>query len=201
MKPKPTRQARSQETLKRILDACDNLLKQKTFEQITMQDIASKAGVSVGNLYNRFEDRGALIEHLLLRYQEQFLDEFMRALARRPPSADLAQKLLILAQCLQASIANLRPAFLMLASRPTIQNNKQSGTQANTDQIVESAVEWLAQNPGDQESAIDPERARFVIASMAMQLQFDLIFGTGTRLFGDRLLESLAQQAHHHLAR
>ena len=201
MKPKPTRQARSQETLKRILDACDSLLKQKTFEQITMQDIASKAGVSVGNLYNRFEDRGALIEHLLLRYQEQFLDEFMRALARRPPSADLAQKLLILAQCLQASIANLRPAFLMLASRPTIQNNKQSGTQANTDQIVESAVEWLAQNPGDQESAIDPERARFVIASMAMQLQFDLIFGTGTRLFGDRLLESLAQQAHHHLAR
>ena len=66
------KQARSQETLEKIMRACDALLTEKTIEQISMQEIAKEAGVSVGNLYNRFKDRDALIKHVIARHQLAF---------------------------------------------------------------------------------------------------------------------------------
>jgi AcrR family transcriptional regulator len=47
-------QARSQETLNRIEAACQALLEEKSFKQISMNTIAKRAGISLGNLYNRF---------------------------------------------------------------------------------------------------------------------------------------------------
>lgn len=66
-----TRQDRSRETLARILQATRELLELQLFEDITVQQIADRAGCSVGAIYGRVRDKEAILPHLLqLYYQE-----------------------------------------------------------------------------------------------------------------------------------
>lgn len=58
---KPAYQARSADTLERILRAAEVLLDDRDFDQITIAEIASEAGCGVGTVYGRVKDK----EHLL----------------------------------------------------------------------------------------------------------------------------------------
>jgi AcrR family transcriptional regulator len=48
-----------------ILEAAAGLLSADDAARIRMEDIASRAGIAVGTLYNHFHDRGALVAELL----------------------------------------------------------------------------------------------------------------------------------------
>ena len=78
---KPAQQYRSRETEDAIVAAATALLAERPFEQISVAEIAQRAGVSVGGFYARFKNKGAL-RHLL---DEHFLVDsraaFDRALA------------------------------------------------------------------------------------------------------------------------
>jgi len=60
----PPRQARSEETLERLLDATEELLATRGFDEITVPEIASKAKSSVGAFYARFKDKDGLLHAL-----------------------------------------------------------------------------------------------------------------------------------------
>ena len=64
-------QARSQETLDRILDAAESLVTEKGFEDATVAEVARRAGSSVGAFYARFRDKTGLLYALYDRYLEQ----------------------------------------------------------------------------------------------------------------------------------
>jgi AcrR family transcriptional regulator len=68
---RPPRQARSQETLDRILDAAEALVTEKGFEDATVGEIVRRAGSSVGAFYTRFRDKDGLLYALYERYLEQ----------------------------------------------------------------------------------------------------------------------------------
>lgn len=70
---KPPRQSRSQETLERLLDAAEEVLAEKGFEQATVAEIAARAKSSVGAFYSRFQDKDALLRCLHDRFCEQAL--------------------------------------------------------------------------------------------------------------------------------
>jgi AcrR family transcriptional regulator len=89
------RQARSQETLERFLDATRQLLDERPFEDITVADIVHRADRTVGSFYARFEDKYAVLYQLVervfvrikdvarafcdpVRWDGQPLDEFVR---------------------------------------------------------------------------------------------------------------------------
>lgn len=59
------RQARSQETLERFLDATGELLDERPFEEITVADIVRRAGRTVGSFYARFDDKYAVLYELV----------------------------------------------------------------------------------------------------------------------------------------
>lgn len=61
----PPRQARSRETLRRILKATADLLREREFDDITVDDIVDQAGSSKGSFYQRFPDKDSLLVHLL----------------------------------------------------------------------------------------------------------------------------------------
>lgn len=71
------RQARSQATLERFVEATRLLLEERSFEEITVADIVSKAERTVGSFYARFEDKYAVLHVLVAR-----LDERVRAMVR-----------------------------------------------------------------------------------------------------------------------
>lgn len=68
---RPPRQARSQETLDRILDAAEALVTEKGFADATVAEVARRAGSSVGSFYTRFRDKDGLLYALYERYFEQ----------------------------------------------------------------------------------------------------------------------------------
>jgi AcrR family transcriptional regulator len=82
---KPAHQARSRQTRDKIVAALDRLLKERPFDQVSVAQIASEAGVSVGAVYQRFENKDALIPVLFELYQNRLDEEAARqALAKKP---------------------------------------------------------------------------------------------------------------------
>ncbi|MFN3835980.1 MAG: TetR/AcrR family transcriptional regulator [Glycocaulis sp.] len=58
---RPARQTRSRATRDRMVAALETLLRSRRLEAITVAEIAQEAGVSVGSVYRRFENREAFI--------------------------------------------------------------------------------------------------------------------------------------------
>ena len=62
-------QARSKATVQRILDAATALLIEKGAEPVTMTEIAQRADVVIGSLYQYFSDRSAIHAAILIKHQ------------------------------------------------------------------------------------------------------------------------------------
>ena len=68
------RQARSQATLERFVEATRSLLEDRPFEEITVADIVGTAERTVGSFYARFEDKYAVLHVLVERLDERLRD-------------------------------------------------------------------------------------------------------------------------------
>lgn len=68
---RPPQQARSQETLVRLLDAAEQLVAEKGFEDTPVAEVARRAGSSVGAFYTRFEDKDGLLHALYDRWLQE----------------------------------------------------------------------------------------------------------------------------------
>lgn len=64
---KQPEQSRGIERVTAILDACETLLIDKSFEQISINEIIKKAGVSKGTLYHFFEDKQSVFLSMMHR--------------------------------------------------------------------------------------------------------------------------------------
>lgn len=90
-------QARSRESLGRLLRAAQEVLGQKGVEGATIPVIAQRAGLTPGAIYRRFRDKDALLEAVILRMLER-QDEGIRAaltpeMARKIPLTVFAERL------------------------------------------------------------------------------------------------------------
>lgn len=68
------RQARSQATLERFVEAAQDLLAARPFEEITVADIVGRAERTVGSFYARFEDKYAVLHVLVDRLDARIRD-------------------------------------------------------------------------------------------------------------------------------
>ncbi|WP_406458566.1 TetR/AcrR family transcriptional regulator [Streptomyces sp. NBC_00876] len=76
------RQARSAATLARVLQAAEEIASSSGLGEMTITGVAERAGVSVGTIYRRFEDKEQLINALterMLERREQYVAEQLRA--------------------------------------------------------------------------------------------------------------------------
>jgi AcrR family transcriptional regulator len=64
-------QRRSRERVERMLAAATELIAAKGSDAMRMSDVAEKAGVSIGSLYQYFPDKAAIIRMLAERYNAQ----------------------------------------------------------------------------------------------------------------------------------
>ncbi|MEE2565498.1 TetR/AcrR family transcriptional regulator [Hyphobacterium marinum] len=76
---KPAAQDRAKKTRDKLLAAFEALLKEKSFEAMSVADIAGRAGLSVGAVYRRFENKDAFIPAIFDLYRER-----VEALAASP---------------------------------------------------------------------------------------------------------------------
>ena len=80
---RPPRQARSQLTLGRILDAAESLLREKCWEDTSVAEIVRRADSSVGAFYARFRDKDALLCALHERFVEEAIATAEHALCEQ----------------------------------------------------------------------------------------------------------------------
>ena len=182
------KQARSRKTLQQIVAACDALLDNGTFEEISMQAIAEQAGVSVGNLYNRFPGKEALITHLIERMQVRQSEFVSNRL--RPGSSkgkDLRARLTYLAGTIDRGVAANAALLRAIAARNLAGNTPQvDATNQHAHAFVDQMADWVYQSGDEVRHPDGREACRFAVASISFGLQYRLIFDTPTRLFGVR---------------
>ncbi|MGW1007864.1 TetR family transcriptional regulator [Streptomyces sp. NPDC002520] len=78
-------QKRSAERFERLLDACAELLDEVGYAALTTKEVARRAGVPIGTLYQFFSDREGLIGALAARNLEAFLERVAARLEREAP--------------------------------------------------------------------------------------------------------------------
>ena len=86
-KVRPLRERLRAETARAISEAAEQVFAEQGLHEARMEEIAARAGVSVGTVYNHFEDRQALLAELLeSRRQElaQRLDQALASSAQEP---------------------------------------------------------------------------------------------------------------------
>lgn len=69
------------ETARAIQAAAENVFADKGIRDARMEEIAARAGVSVGTLYNHFEDRDALLAELLESRRKELAQRIDKAMA------------------------------------------------------------------------------------------------------------------------
>jgi AcrR family transcriptional regulator len=93
------KQARSRETLSKLLDAAEGLLAEGGIDATTVPAIAERAGVSVGIVYQRFADKDALLRAVYFRYFANLREHNQNNLALlatwKAPLATLARSLIL----------------------------------------------------------------------------------------------------------
>ncbi len=80
VRPAPS-QDRSRKTAERFLDAAFKLLESKTFDELSVADLAREAGRSVGAFYQRFGSKDDFLVVLVVVYFENREADFARMLA------------------------------------------------------------------------------------------------------------------------
>ncbi|GAA3195974.1 MULTISPECIES: TetR/AcrR family transcriptional regulator [Streptomyces] len=78
-------QRRSAERFERLLDACAQLLDEVGYAGLTTKEVARRADVPIGTLYQFFSDREGLIGALAVRNLESFLARVAGRLEREEP--------------------------------------------------------------------------------------------------------------------
>lgn len=184
-------QARSEQSLEKILSACDKLLLDRAFEQISMQDIAREAGMSVGNLYNRFSDKSALIDHVMVMHQARFIEKIKTLVANNGNHLDTTARLEQLITTFSDGLIVLRPLYTTMAARRARGENTETLIQRQSLEQLDLCVDWL--RAGDPK--LDAERCRFALAIVTTSLLFDLLYGTHQRMFGQTYHKQLIKQS------
>jgi AcrR family transcriptional regulator len=81
LKTRPTQ--RAEETRRKIYDAAMEMFRDKGFEETTMRDIATKAGVALGGAYYYFSSKDAIVLAFYAEMQESSDSPIREALAAR----------------------------------------------------------------------------------------------------------------------
>lgn len=82
----PAHQARSRESLRRLLQAATEVLGEHGVEGATIPRIARRAGLTPGSVYRRFRDKDALLETVILEILDGQEETMKTSLAPLAPS-------------------------------------------------------------------------------------------------------------------
>jgi AcrR family transcriptional regulator len=78
------KQARARATVDAILEAAFQVLDSDGYAKFTTSRIAKRAGVSIGTLYQYFDDRDAILQELSQRYSDALRERITKMLLEEP---------------------------------------------------------------------------------------------------------------------
>ena len=187
------KQARSEQTLHRLLDAAEELIEEKSLADVSVPEIVRRAGSSVGGFYARFKDKDELLRALEERFLQR-LDEQVEL--AEPDHWGRATTAEIVASCMNELVSTYRAEHNMIhafvARAAADAETRQEGMRFR--QRVSSRISALLLTRRHEISHPEPE----VAIDLAVQLAFGLLLQKvifGEIRAGDRVLPDAAIEA------
>ena len=191
---RPPKQRRSRESFERVLDAARQLLEENGFDGFTVQEVAARANVSVGAIYERFGNKETLLHTVHARLMEtiaQFVDG-----QQAPVPADVGELIDTLvgrvAATMSAHHAILR-AFMHLAALDAVIAERGSLEIIALSRRFKAALRPHAAEfrHSDPEIALDLA-FRITYSTLARQVMYGPLFESDVELGWDQLTGELA---------
>lgn len=140
------RQARSVRTEARILAATEALLAERSIDQLTIEDIAGRAHVSVGAFYKRFRGKSSLLPLVLERVQTQQIRRLREFLALpRWRDASLDQCVHAVLQVFGQAQLERRALYRRLLVNAWADAPAAGVEDSRSRELMQCLVDWLAQ--------------------------------------------------------
>jgi AcrR family transcriptional regulator len=190
----PPKQARSEQTLLRLLDAAEDLIRDKGLGDVSIPEIVQRAGSSVGGFYARFKDKDELLRALEERFFRR-LDERVEELAN-PGRWEGATTAAIVTACIRELVSTYRAdypmiqAFLARAAKSV--EVRDEGLRFR--QRVSSRIGHLLLTRRDELAHPEPEVAIDLAVQLAFGLMLQSVIAGGIRA-GGRALSDAAIEA------
>jgi len=153
------RQARSQETVDRFLDATEELLHDKLFHEIGVMEIIERSGRTVGSFYARFDDKYAVLRLLRERTEERargVLQDVTKP--ERFATATAEQIVDAMVHAMMATYRDMGPVYRATAAHACVDEEFREHRQ-QIFHLVADRYAGLLEPHRDRIAAADPERA------------------------------------------
>lgn len=202
-KPSPVRrarQARSQETVNRFLDATEELLSEKRFHEIGVMEIIERSGRTVGSFYARFDDKYAVLRLLRERTEQRARTLLLKV--TQPDQFESASVQDVVESMVRVMLSTYRemgPVYRATAAHACVDAEFREHRQ-EIFHLTATRYKELFTPYRDEIGAQDPDRAiDFGFAVLVGVLDQRLLFGPlgVTDVDDDRLIAELVSLALH----
>jgi AcrR family transcriptional regulator len=195
------RQARSQATLERFVEATRQLLEQESFEDITVADIVARAERTVGSFYARFDDKYAVLHVLTDRLQQRVVD-VVRAFCD-PVRWEGVPVSEFVVESIRLNVQAYRRAGPLYKASLQASATDERFRRRRTETMLVSAEEQkkLLLSRVDELGCADPRRASDMMFELvSATLDHELLFGRFTVTYPEsdaELVDQLTDQSFH----
>lgn len=182
---KPPRQRRSHESLERILDAAESLIRERGFDDMTIAEVVQRSGSSVGSLYARFHNKLGLLRAVQLRYHARVQNDIFAAFSGDHPENESLEEavgriIAVLSRHVLSEPGLFRAFVLEAVFDPGVRAQGERTNSERRNKVVEVLLVHRAEirHP-------DPDRAaRWVYSTCMAILRERITFGEGAELSG-----------------
>ena len=137
----PMATAKAEETRNRILDAALRLFRERGFEQTTMRDVATEAGVATGAAYYYYRSKEDLVMAFYLRADEEARESFANAISA---SKDLKKRLRGIIDAKFAQFEEHRVLLTALLKAGVDPRERLSPFSRETREVRVDSIAWYA---------------------------------------------------------
>lgn len=182
------KQARSEESLQRLLDAAESLLSERPLGEVSIADIARRARSSVGGFYARFRDKDELLLALHERFVRDLEQRFLVIEKQAEEHAALNELLRPSLQML-VDVYRARRALLVAFASRTAENRRlhQAGLRFRNEVIARFTRLLLRFR--DEMSHPDPELSAELAIQIALGFMEQTLNAGRPRIAGELLPE------------
>lgn len=136
-----TATAKAEETRDRILDAALRLFRERGFEQTTMRDVATEAGVATGAAYYYYRSKEDLVMAFYLRTDEEAGETFAKVIAA---SKELKKRMRGMIDAKFAQFSDHRILLSALLKAGVDPRGRLSPFGSETKEVREASIAWYA---------------------------------------------------------
>lgn len=200
------KQARSEQTLRRLLDAAEALLGERKWSEVSIADVVRRARSSVGGFYGRFRDK----DELLLALHERFVRQVEDRMDELSDPARWDGRALedIVRECFAETVRVYRergPFMATFVAQAVHNHDMAKAGLAFRRRVIERFVGVMLLRR-DEIAHPHPERAAELGAQLAFALMdHSLVFGAisvgGDRIGDDELADELSRNMLSYLGR